>query len=56
MKLPGCIREMVPDLTWEAYDSRIEIMARNAMLDPCTQANPREPSEEDYRILYRKIW
>ncbi len=56
MKLPGTVRQMVPDLSREEYEGRIRSMARNAMLDPCTQTNPRTPSEEEYMALFRMIW
>ena len=56
MKLPQSIREILPELSWEAYEARIGSMAKNAMLDPCTQANPRVPSVQEYETLYRLIW
>lgn len=56
MKLPQSIREILPELSWTAYESRIRSMAKNAMLDPCTETNPRVPSAQDYETLYRIIW
>ena len=56
MHLPMSVHELQPDLTWDAYRDRITSMAEKAMLDPCTQANPHEPSAEEYSRLYQLIW
>jgi len=56
MHLPMSVHELQPDLTWDAYRDRIASMSEKAMLDPCTQANPREPSAEEYSRLYQLIW
>lgn len=56
MKLPMSIHELLPEVSRDVYESHIPSMAEKAMLDPCTQANPREPSAEDYGRMYALIW
>ena len=56
MKLPLSVHELLPELSRDVYEDHIPSMAEKAMLDPCTQANPRVPSAEEYGRMYRLIW
>lgn len=42
------------DFTAEDFEEILERMSKNALEDPCTLTNPRKPSVEDMKEIYKK--
>ena len=56
MGMPTCVREAVPNLTYEQYAAKLDAMAEAALKDTCTKTNPRKPTKEDIVGILKKIW
>ena len=56
MGMPQSVSEALPNLTKEEYESKISLMAKNALQDGCTATNPRIPTVDDVIELYKMIW
>lgn len=56
MGMPICVKDAVPNLTYEQYASKFDAMAEAALLDTCTKTNPRKPTKADIIHILKKIW
>lgn len=56
MGMPVCVRDAIPDCSYEEYLSRLDAMADAALLDRCTKTNPRAPEKSDIIELLKEIW
>ncbi|MBR1868264.1 MAG: iron-containing alcohol dehydrogenase [Clostridia bacterium] len=55
MSVPLNISEM-GRISREDYEAKIDIMAKAALADACTATNPRVPSLDEIKEIYRAIW
>ena len=56
MGMPVRVRDAIPNVSFEQYLSKIDVMAEAAMLDRCTSTNPRVPTKADIIDLFKEIW
>lgn len=56
MGMPVCVRDAIPDVSFEEYLSRLDSMAEAALLDRCTKTNPRVPTKADVIEIFKEIW
>ncbi|MBE6547809.1 MAG: iron-containing alcohol dehydrogenase [Ruminococcaceae bacterium] len=56
MGMPVCVREAIPDCSYECYLSKLDEMAEAALNDRCTQTNPRVPTKEEIIEIFKEIW
>ncbi len=56
MGIPAKVSEACPKLTEADYLAALDDMAAAALVDSCTDTNPRTPSKEDVIEIYKKIW
>ena len=56
MGMPVCVRDAIPDVSFEEYLSRLDGMAEAALLDRCTKTNPRVPTKAEVIEIFKEIW
>ena len=56
MGMPVCVRDAIPDVSFEEYLSRLDDMAEAALLDRCTKTNPRVPTKAEVIEIFKEIW
>lgn len=56
MGMPVCVRDAIPNVSFEEYLSRLDSMAEAALLDRCTKTNPRVPTKADIIEILKDIW
>ena len=56
MGMPVCVRDAIPDVSFEEYLSRLDSMAEAALLDRCTKTNPRVPTKAEVIEIFKEIW
>lgn len=56
MGMPVCVRDAIPNVSFEEYLSRLDDMAEAALLDRCTRTNPRVPTKAEVIEIFKEIW
>jgi len=56
MGMPIRVRDAIPKVTYEEYESKLDAMADAALLDRCTPTNPRVPTKADIIDILRELW
>ncbi|MBR3895138.1 MAG: iron-containing alcohol dehydrogenase [Clostridia bacterium] len=56
MGMPVRVRDAIPEVSIDEYESKLDAMAEAALLDRCTETNPRVPTKADIIELFREIW
>ena len=56
MGMPVCVRDAIPNVSFEEYLSRLDDMAEAALLDRCTKTNPRVPTKAEVIEIFKEIW
>lgn len=55
--IEGCFKEVTEvEISEEKFKEVLERMSKNALEDPCTATNPRKPSLEDLKEIYKKAY
>ena len=56
MSMPVHVRDVVPKISFEEFESKLDAMAEAALLDRCTATNPRVPTKADIIKILRDSW
>ena len=55
MGIPTRLSEILK-ISKEEYESHLSVMADAALVDGCTQTNPRIPTKDEVIAIYKKLW